>query len=569
MEKYRIGSDIDIYWVVRDSNSDLATLDNYRIRLFYKCFGGRVEVTDFTHDDNTISWKFRAEDQKYLGDYTLTVELYTPLAEFVVRKDYCMAFSLVGCSCEETPATMSIEGVTETLNLTSEFNVVRAIPVVPVIGENGNWWIDGVDTGKVAEAHAAVIDENGYWKVDNVGTGITAASMREVTYSQLKALRDERNLEPGLQYRIVDYQTTTMQEGTKGSGHQFDIIVTANDNSTLNEKARACLHEGDTYFSNANLGAWQIWYCLDNDTTRYDWADVQGGRGVIYRMIDEWGNDCPYDFKNIQFKRYILRAEDAFETSHPVDGLLSSVRASLISESIKIASTFWYYGEYINDIYPEAELEAKYVPYGDVGFLNNGPGVLCKIDEENFKWYYTFHNPLNDSDSSTIKHQYFTVIQVRNNVMKQVRSGMHASGNVGTHEKDYAGIRLNNIILLGARLQGNTFGIDCHDITLQQNEGITFGDECSLICLGNNSKAIKFDYGCKQIRIGSMCEYITFEKHVQYVSFLGSQQVTRVHVKTGVKNGLIKPKINTNYLTTVAVNTQGEIKMYCEADLIA
>ena len=25
--------------------------------------------------------------------------------------------------------------------------------------------------------------------------------------------------------------------------------------------------------------------------------------GVIYRLIDEWGNDCPYDFKNIQYQR--------------------------------------------------------------------------------------------------------------------------------------------------------------------------------------------------------------------------------------------------------------------------
>lgn len=25
----------------------------------------------------------------------------------------------------------------------------------------------------------------------------------------------------------------------------------------------------------------------------------QPGKGVIYRMIDEWNNDCPYDFKNI------------------------------------------------------------------------------------------------------------------------------------------------------------------------------------------------------------------------------------------------------------------------------
>jgi hypothetical protein len=38
--------------------------------------------------------------------------------------------------------------------------------------------------------------------------------------------------------------------------------------------------------------------------------DFPNGRGVIYRLIDEWNNDCPYDFKNIQTK---LDGEDVYE----------------------------------------------------------------------------------------------------------------------------------------------------------------------------------------------------------------------------------------------------------------
>lgn len=148
------------------------------------------------------------------------------------------------------------------------------------------------------------------------------------------------------------------------------------------------------YFQNSNLSAWKVWYCLDNDKSRFAWADdsvdegspanitttsdvsgvrvrstsddviqnnityyawsptngrgleytlsetpsvgdhiykegkggdlddlegitvtsytspIQGtglpnGRGVIYRLIDEWGNDVAYDFKNIQFELLI------------------------------------------------------------------------------------------------------------------------------------------------------------------------------------------------------------------------------------------------------------------------
>ena len=148
------------------------------------------------------------------------------------------------------------------------------------------------------------------------------------------------------------------------------------------------------YFQNSKLEAWKVWYCLDNDTSRFAWADdsvdestpariemlrpvggnrilirtqendttisnIQyyawmdgqsiyhtlsetpqsgddiygyiyptpsvsghmdkygevvsftpahestGGRGVIYRLIDEFNNDIKYDFKNILFKRTI------------------------------------------------------------------------------------------------------------------------------------------------------------------------------------------------------------------------------------------------------------------------
>ena len=50
---------------------------------------------------------------------------------------------------------------------------------------------------------------------------------------------------------------------------------------------------------NANIPAWELKYSLDNDTTKYAWADEINGKGVIYWLKDEYGNECPYDFKNI------------------------------------------------------------------------------------------------------------------------------------------------------------------------------------------------------------------------------------------------------------------------------
>ena len=64
-----------------------------------------------------------------------------------------------------------------------------------------------------------------------------------IAYDELISLRDSANLKPGQQYRIIDYVTTTKQENTQSARHQFDIIVTADSTNTLNEEARACLHE--------------------------------------------------------------------------------------------------------------------------------------------------------------------------------------------------------------------------------------------------------------------------------------------------------------------------------------
>jgi hypothetical protein len=128
-------------------------------------------------------------------------------------------------------------------------------------------------------------------------------SIIEITYSDLKDLREKSGLIPGIQYRITDYVTTTSQAETRSAENQFDIIVTADGVNTLNERCRACLHNNDNYFSDCNLESWEIKYCLDNDNNRFAWVDNINGKGVIYYMKDEFNNECWYDFKNILFLR--------------------------------------------------------------------------------------------------------------------------------------------------------------------------------------------------------------------------------------------------------------------------
>lgn len=124
----------------------------------------------------------------------------------------------------------------------------------------------------------------------------------ETTYADLVTLRNNNQLVAGCKYRITDFVTTTAQANTLSANHAFDIVVTALTSSQLSENAEALLHEGDTYFANSKLSAWELKYCLDNDTSRFAWADATNGKGIIYHMKDERGNCCSYDFKNIKFK---------------------------------------------------------------------------------------------------------------------------------------------------------------------------------------------------------------------------------------------------------------------------
>lgn len=134
---------------------------------------------------------------------------------------------------------------------------------------------------------------------------ISEGMAEPITYSEMAARIGNSLLVPGRKYRITDYVATTNGDMSSQSANKpFDIIVTALTNNTLSEEAGAIQHAGDTYFDSSKLSAWKVWYCFANDSDRFAWADTTNGKGVIYRLIDEFGNDVPYDFKGIMFNPY-------------------------------------------------------------------------------------------------------------------------------------------------------------------------------------------------------------------------------------------------------------------------
>lgn len=114
----------------------------------------------------------------------------------------------------------------------------------------------------------------------------------EITYDELVLLYDSGSLIPGAFYKITDYVTdfTDLNNDRKSACHAFDLTVEALSSTTLSEKAKASIHDGDEYFKSSDrLDRWDIWYRL---------KDGYYKKGIITRMIDNHGNDFPCDFKN-------------------------------------------------------------------------------------------------------------------------------------------------------------------------------------------------------------------------------------------------------------------------------
>lgn len=151
MEKFRIGNDLSIFWAILDDDGQPYPLFDKKVRLFVTHPRGRMEVTDDISIQNghVVAWNFQANRQRYLGTYKLTVEIYSSPTVRVLRRDIEEAFGLVSSSLyEDIEAGKPDINETGMLRLSSVLEVIRTAPIIPQVGPNRNWWVDGVDTGK-------------------------------------------------------------------------------------------------------------------------------------------------------------------------------------------------------------------------------------------------------------------------------------------------------------------------------------------------------------------------------------------------------------------------------------
>ena len=426
------------------------------------------------------------------------------------------------------------------------------------------------------------------------------SSLVSILYGELVNLRDNTGLTPGTWYRITDYNTTVGSGeyliNTSVAGHQFDVIVLATSENTLSEEARAIQHDGDEYFNTSNLDAWKIWYCLDNDANRFEWADATNGKGVIYRMIDEYGNDCPYDFKNMLFEVYKITATTEYTSSLMGKYAIMNLQYpdtetnmfELDTENPRASYTFCMFDEYDGLAHDVSVEQTKYG--GDVsdnkslsmfveGIHKLSPNIfvtdttLCNIDQEytnrNFGGYMLNNfdcmsglNVFSDnaygnvfdsvqmcifgSDCKFNKATYTFMNAmgdnfISNNISQFSMSNVFDSGCTANNFGQY--FMYNKI---GASCMYNNFEVYCSYSIF--DEGFTannVGSYCYFTTIIGDDGENEGD-GIMNYRIGSCIGIVD-----------GEQTRTTIHLRRGVEHEM-----------KVAKNSSGEIKVYCEADLI-
>ena len=349
-------------------------------------------------------------------------------------------------------------------------------------------------------------------------------NLTEITWSSLKSLADAGTLVPGQYYRITDYTCTTIQAGTRSAGHVFDVIVRADSVNKLNEEAHAIQHTGDSYFANNNLSAWRLWYCLDNDTTRFAWADSTNGKGVIYRMIDEFNNDVPYDFKNIQFYRQWDKRKSSWSTiSSDTTGVpcytfsSSGTKSTLEFTDFSLSISNVVYSNVIKEYIYDGKLTLNNNCFFGIKCYSNTFGDDCDNNTFGNSCYYnTFGN--NFQDNTFGNSCYSNTFG--NSCCSNTFGNSCCSNTFGDDcDNNTFGNGFQNNTF-GSYCQSNTFGNDCYYNTFgsycQSNtfgkyfQDNIFGNICYSNTFGNNCQANTFGNSCYSNTFGKNCGGNTF-----------------------------------------------------------
>ena len=433
-------------------------------------------------------------------------------------------------------------------------------------------YADGVDTGDYFLLVGTVeVDGVTYYRYDKYEGGANTGR-----YILLESI-DLDSLGVGLDNPLYPVGGGTYGEDGSYVSHSEDAIV-AYENGTVTVGSAPPL-------SNRDIASWELKYTLEN--TKHSSID---GKGTILWMKDEFRNECNYDFINALFKVYEITACAKSPSLVGTYAIKTGNSNITYGTNSKLASTFGA-GNHDNIIKYDGLAKialgnsCSYNTFGNSCSSNtfgnncysNTFGNNCYSNTfGNYCYYNTFGN--NCSSNTFGNNCYYNTFG--NNCYSNT-FGISCSSNTFGSDCYYNTFGNNcSSNTFGNSCTSNTFGNDCYSNTFGNScSSNTFGNSCSSNTFGNDCYSIKLATSNSAITKYNYYRYNHFGDGCQYILFKGAEtaslsvQVQNYNFAQGVQGTssaylTIDGVRSRAYETKVAKNSSGELKIYCEADLI-
>ena len=282
---------------------------------------------------------------------------------------------------------------------------------------------------------------------------------------------------------------------------------------------------------------------------------VNRGKGVIYYMKDDYNNEVPYDFKNIQFYKnsvWIYTFGGAIDNSLTGGCHHNIIKDYILSSILRLNSNTFGNGCYSNTF--------------DNDCYSNTLGVDCRYNRFGFGCYSnTFGGSCyNNTFSQYCKQNTFGDL-CQNNTFGN-NCGSNTFGNSYSYNT------------FGDVCQNNTFGNNCSSNTFGNYCNYnTFGNSYSYNTFGNYCQFNNFYDGTTGTTKKDYIRYIVLEDGCRYNNFYsnvitnGTSYLQRIRIKglentTATTTQITLSETNTKYEWVVAKNSSEVVKQYCPED---
>ncbi len=398
-------------------------------------------------------------------------------------------------------------------------------------------------------------------------------SAKLTTYDELVNTQQIRDLVRGTMYIMTDYKTTTTQVNTTSTEEIFCLALMAITEDRLSPTA--LLFKPYDYTAPSCI----VWYSILNDSEKYAWADTENGKGVIYRMIDELGNDCPYDFLSIMVKNPMNTSEENWYKTFN-DGCRNNIIKPYVEGAQLINCIVFCNDAYGNtfDINCHDMIigtgKSKIISSNTFGAdCYNNSFAECYLNTFGSRCYNNtieglfYGNSIGENFHDNVIHGSFYNNQIAQHFYDNDINDKFNCNNVGIYCYNNAINTSCAINTFGSNFGYNIIGTSMNSCVIGNNfqhnnvgDGMTavnIGNSCGYNNICNAFKASKIDSGVRYCHITSE----TDDGQIQYYHITGMSGNAQSPIKLNVVH-------NQSWETKISRNSKGEIKTYCEADLI-